>query len=99
MPEPKTFEFTSCFGIPFTARRVNTGDKYGQNWCLTHDGKPMIEFYDRRHLHTEFGQFVSRYNLDTLQGGERGHGLNLHGNVQDWRVDGESLAQVLEALV
>ena len=33
----------------FNVRIVNNGEKYGREFCLTHDeDKPMVEFYDRR---------------------------------------------------
>ena len=43
----------------FNVRVVNKGDKFGRDFCLTHESeKPMVEFYDARYPHTEFGQFV-----------------------------------------
>jgi hypothetical protein len=56
----------------FNVRVVNKGDKFGRDFCLTHDSeKPMVEFYDARYPHTEFGQFVSRYNVETILGNDR----------------------------
>jgi hypothetical protein len=75
----------------FNVRVVNKGDKYGLNFCLTHDGdKPLVEFYDVRYPHTEFGQFVSRYYVETILSdkgnGPKNSGLNLHGGVPEWTV-------------
>ena len=76
----------------FNVRVVNKGDKYGRDFCLTHDeDKPLVEFYDSRYPHTEFGQFVSRYYVSTLLGEDRygraEGGLCLDGgNANEWTV-------------
>jgi hypothetical protein len=75
----------------FNVRVVNKGDKYGLNNVLTHnEDKPLVEFYDVRYPHTEFGQFVSRYYVSTILGddgyGPKDSGLNLHGGVPEWTV-------------
>jgi len=76
----------------YNVRVVNKGDKFGRDFCLTHESdKPMVEFYDARYPHTEFGQFVSRYNVETILGKDRwGHaegGLILDGgNANEWSV-------------
>ena len=76
----------------FNVRVVNKGDKYGRDFCLTHDeDKPLVEFYDSRYPHTEFGQFVSRYYVSTILGedkwGRAEGGLCLDGgNADSWTV-------------
>ena len=76
----------------FNVRVVNKGDKFGRDFCLTHDSdKPMVEFYDSRYPHTEFGQFVSRYYVSTILGtdgyGRAEGGLILDGgNADVWTV-------------
>ena len=76
----------------FNVRVVNKGDKFGRDFCLTHESdKPMVEFYDSRYPHTEFGQFVSRYYVETILGTDkwgRGEGgLILDGGNRDqWTV-------------
>lgn len=75
----------------FNVRVVNKGDKYGRDFCLTHDeDKPLVEFYDSRYPHTEFGQFVSRYYVKTILEdngyGDKSVGLQLHGGVPAWTV-------------
>ena len=75
----------------FNVRVVNKGDKYGRDFCLTHDeDKPLVEFYDSRYPHTEFGQFVSRYYVSTILGddgyGSKNSGLCLHGGEPEWTV-------------
>lgn len=99
----KTFRVTAENGVPFVVRRVDAGDKYGLENCLTYPHKtdspaPLIEFYDARYPHTEFGQFVSRYNQSTLMAKERGTGINLHGGVPQWQMDGKSLDAALAAV-
>ena len=86
----------------FNVRIVNNGEKYGREFCLTHDGdKPMVEFYDRRYPHTQYGQFVSRYyvgtllGLDGFYGGEPTGGLCLDGgNPNSWTVSAEDMVLV-----
>jgi len=76
----------------FNVRVVNKGDKYGRDFVLTHDSdKPLVEFYDSRYPHTEFGQFVSRYYVSTILGtdgyGRAEGGLILDGgNADVWTV-------------
>jgi hypothetical protein len=94
-------------GIAFNVRLVRKGDGYGRNLCLTHEkDDPLVEFYDARYLFSgeagaEFGQFVSRYYLSTLQAcrmDRRAHGLCLEGGVPDWTVDSGAM-QVAYALL
>jgi hypothetical protein len=77
----------------FNVRVVNTGDKYGVNDCLVNDKAPMVEFYDTRYPHTQYGQFVSRYYVDTLLERDTG-GLCLDGGVPSWTVSAEDMATV-----
>jgi hypothetical protein len=77
----------------FNVRIVNTGDKYGCDFCLTNDKAPMVEFYDTRYPHTQYGQFVSRYYVDTLLERDTG-GLCLDGGVPSWTVSAEDMATV-----
>jgi hypothetical protein len=96
-------------GVPFTVRIVRNGESYGLNHKLKHDkDEPLVEFYDARFDEARFdegyGQFVSRYNVTTLQGRDRwslglrvqGQGLILHGGVPEWRVDGKAMDQAME---
>ena len=87
----------------FNVRVVNKGDKYGRDFCLTHDSdKPLVEFYDVRYPHTEFGQFVSRYYVSTILGddgyGPKNSGLNLHGGVPEWTVSEQDMETVRDFL-
>jgi hypothetical protein len=92
----------------FNVRIVNKGDKYGFDFCLTHDedgDKAMVEFYDARHANTanKFGYFVSRYYVGTLlckegfYGNSMGGGLCLDGgNPDEWSVEAEDMKTVLD---
>ncbi len=51
--------------------------------------RALIEFYDRRYPHTEHGQFTGgRYDVETLQREPVRGGINLHGGVHDWFLNG-----------
>ena len=69
----------------WAVRIVEKGDKYGLDDCLDNDGTPLVEFYDTRYEHSDLGQFVSRYFIDTLTRGEGE--LNLDGGVPAWSVN------------
>lgn len=93
------FVFVSSNGIPFTARRVNSGEMYGAKFGLIHNqDDPLIEFYDARHSFTPFGQFVSRYYLSTLLEHDRNVGLNLEGGSAYWNLTAAELQAVLRHL-
>ena len=83
----------------FNVRIVNKGDKYGRDFCLTHnEDKPLVEFYDARYPHTEFGQFVSRYYVETILGddgyGSKAGGLSLDGGIPEWTVSASDMETV-----
>jgi hypothetical protein len=79
---------------PFCVRIVEKGDSYGYQNCLTHEkDTPLVEFYDRRYPHTDYGQFVARYDMATFMGhGECG--LDLHGGIPEWKVTAEGIRKV-----
>jgi hypothetical protein len=78
----------------FNVRVVSKGDRYGLDFCLTHNkDEPLVEFYDARYPHTEFGQFVSRYNFSTIW--ERDDaGLCLDGGEPEWSICADDMAAV-----
>lgn len=83
----------------FNVRVVSRGDKYGLNFALTHNGiMPLVEFYDSRYPHTEFGQFVSRYYLDTIINRDDRFALSLDGGVTAWTVPAEAMTEVIRTL-
>ena len=81
----------------YNIRVVNKGDKYGRDFCLTHnEDKPMVEFYDARYAHTEFGQFVTRYYVETILGTDKwgsGEGALIldGGNAKEWTVSSKDM--------
>jgi hypothetical protein len=92
----KTLNITS-HTVPFTVRILTEGDKYGLRDALTHDkAEPLVEFYDQRYPHTQYGQFVSSYYLSTLLKGE--DGINLYGGVDSWYIEKNDLNKVREWL-
>jgi hypothetical protein len=81
----------------YNVRIVLEGDSYGLNNVLIHkEPQPLVEFYDTRYKHTEHGQFVSRYYLDTLLERNQNYGLNLEGSVPDWCVNKDAMLQVTD---
>ncbi len=60
------------------------------------EGKELVEFFDTRHKHTEFGQFVSRYYLKTIQ--DCTDGLDLMGYEPSWKIGAEGMVMALAAL-
>jgi hypothetical protein len=85
----------------WNVRIVKTGDQYGRDMCLTNDKAPMVEFYDSRYPHTEYGQFVSRYYISTILSQDKygyyqyPNGLCLDGRVPAWQVSAEDMVDVL----
>ncbi len=97
MRKSNVFPFMSHLGVPMAARLVFTGDRYGLNGCLNHEGKePLIEFYDCRsdfNKWLEFEcQFISRYCLSTFMSHEGG--LCLDGGVPSWEISEENTLAV-----
>jgi hypothetical protein len=91
--------FIISHNIEFNVLIIPQFAKYGLNNCLTHEQEePLIEFYDNRHKHTEFGQFISRYNTSTLTSRDIA-GLNLQGGVADWYIDAKEMHIVTEWLL
>lgn len=83
----------------FNVRIVTRGEKFGLNFALTHEGiMPLVEFYDSRYPHTEYGQFVSRYYLDTILNRDRRYGLTLDGGIEDWTVPAQAMNEVIDTL-
>lgn len=84
-------------GIVFTMRLVPKGERYGLRNVLKHDGDtPLIEFYDSRHAFDQdpegemLGQFVARYDVETLMKAPNA-GLMLDGgNREVWALDRET---------
>jgi hypothetical protein len=94
-------KFKNDKGAEFSVRVVYSGDKYGLNFKLTHDkDKPLVEFYDAEHPHTQYGQFISRYYLSTLLEGHRNRtkGLDLLGYEPKWKIDRDTMTEIISWL-
>jgi len=82
---------------PRLARVVEKGDKYGLNWCITHEqDAPLVEFYDPLYDHTDLGQFVIRYYVWTIM--EADEALVLDTGVTGWTIGGPTMKRVREWL-
>lgn len=82
--------------IPWTVRLLAQGQPFGLNFALKHDSAmPVVEFYDARYAHTELGQFVTRYRLDTLLDAFARPGtFLLDAGIDDWQLSPDSVRQV-----
>jgi hypothetical protein len=75
---------------PILARIVEMGDRYGRDFALIHDRSvPFVEFFDMRFPQTQFGQFVARYDLDTIME-SKNEGLCLDFGVPSWTLTEDS---------
>lgn len=89
-PDTETATVTASNGVRFTARLLREGDHYGARDCLVwDDARPGVEFYDTRFPHTALGQFVARYDVESIL--NMPAGLLLYGGVPDWRIDGPAM--------
>ena len=95
----------------FAAVLIETGQRYGRDLCLTHNGADaMVEFWDMRHPHdpiaeheTRRGQFTGgRYLVNGLTKGDRwslpfqeGQCLRLMGDEPEWTVPAEDMRDFL----
>jgi len=97
--QDKLFSVINEHGLRFNLRVVLIGDSYGLNDCLIHDDSEyqlgnLVEFYDARYPHTQHGQFISRYYVNTLLERDQLYGLCLDGGIPDWAIDQPAMVQV-----
>ncbi len=78
----------------FNVRIVQVGENYGLHGCLVNKDAPFVEFYDSRYMHTQYGQFITRYLVSTLAKHEGGLCLD-GGNRDEWSVPAKDMARVL----
>jgi len=76
----------------FNVHVVRPGDKYGLNNVLTCGSKALVEFYDSRYDFTPRGQFISRYNVETIRDSD--NGLCLDGGIPAWNISASDMATV-----
>jgi hypothetical protein len=100
----ETLKVDSGYGIPMYARLRVEGDKWGREGCLTHEGEPIIEFYDGRYDHEEWlhpegihGQFTGgSYYLSTFNEHDADYGLALQDGVDNWTLSASAVQTVKE---
>lgn len=79
----------------WAVRYLAEGEKYGLHDRLVCGEEPLVEFYDTRYAHTDLGQFVSRYYVETLLRDPRDQtGLNLDGGVPSWFIHADAMKKV-----
>lgn len=93
--------FTNSKGRRFAVRVLPDGARYGLSNSLTTDSV-QVEFYDTTYADDQpghghgfgpLGQFVSRYNVDTLYG--HNGDLCLYGGEPDaWSIDGATMRNI-----
>jgi hypothetical protein len=97
-------DFTNSSGYVFTVRVLEDGDRYGRNEVLAWEGHPKfgrrgVEFYDTQYAGAAFGprgQFVSSYYEDTLLEYQSSAGIDLHGGVPVWSIDGATFSEIMD---
>ncbi len=95
-----TMDVQASNGTPFRVVVLGSGEL--GNYPAAMEGRPLVEFYDRRYAFTPDGQFTgARYYLsDLLDGhdGSRGTFL-LTSDVPAWRIDSVTWGLVVEWLL
>jgi hypothetical protein len=81
-------------GVPF--RAVFLPFSQSDSLGIMGTGKPMVEFYDLRYMHTPDGRFTgARYNVDgLLENRKPFNGLILDDDVESWRIDGDTMEMI-----
>ena len=96
-----TIVLTNNQRIPFIARLVNPGDKFGQRLDLS-VAEPQVHIFDTRYNfnpHLGFvGQFVSGYYVSTLLQGDHPNGLQLDGGNEEWQLSRDNMQTLIEWL-
>jgi hypothetical protein len=82
-------------GMTFNVLIIRKGETYGLNNCLIHDDEmPMVEFYDTRFDHSPLGQFIARYDADTLVEDDGFGPFELDGGNPNWTVGDVAMDRV-----
>jgi hypothetical protein len=77
--------------IEFYVNFVKTGENYGTRKNIPNTGDTLVEFYDTR-FEGDYGQFVCRYNVDTVL--TMVDGINM--GTFDWFLDKAAMKLVHE---
>lgn len=75
--------------------RIKILNDNGHVWCVQvgDEEKPVAKFFDCRYEHTDLGQFVSSYYVDTLLE-DHGGGLDLMGYEPTWKISAAGMDRV-----
>lgn len=101
--KPAKLTVTAANGTPFTVVLLRDGVSEGRPAANKYlDGKPLVEFYDARHVKgfTPDGQFIADYHVDSLlerdavAGRTRISGLDLYGGEPSWTVDAMTMGRI-----
>lgn len=90
----RTMWTTSITGLPLSVVHLPPGTYAGIPGGKS--DSEQIEFYDTRFNHTLFGQFISRYYVDTFMAPGRmdRHGLALNGMEQNWTISASEVCRI-----
>jgi len=98
-------EFQTAHGVVFRAVVVEPNEaivlRHGRPAVRNEYTKPVVKFFDTRHDHGPFGQFVSDYFIETLIEGARDRqvrGLILWDTTPAWRLDAQAYQRVIDWL-
>lgn len=87
-------------GTPICVRIIPPGEAMG--WAgprgelvYNQDVVPKLAFYDKRYLHTLWGQHITHYNLDVHLKLNVDRGLDLAGGIPEWKIDGNAVKVVV----
>lgn len=97
-----TIVLTNNQRIPFIARLVNPGDKFGQHLNLSVSEAQVHIFDSRYNFNPQLGfvgQFVSAYYVATLlQDEDYPNGLQLDGGTEEWQLSKDNMTTLIEWL-
>ena len=64
-----------------------------------HTGRDMVQFYDTDYEHTDLGQFVSSYYVDTIANSEEPEScLHLDFGIEKWQVGPRCMSRIIKWL-
>jgi hypothetical protein len=95
--------FTADNGVTFAVRIVRPGEGYGRSRAVTNStDHTMVEVFDARYAGKDYceaeGQIIAQYHINTLLDGAdalTNYGLDLHGGVPAWSIDGDTMGAIL----
>jgi len=103
MTTETTATFTADNGVTFAVRIVRPGEGYGRSRAAMNDTQhTLVEVFDARFAGKDYceaeGQIIAQYRAETLLNDPdrlTNYGLNLHGGVPEWSIDGDTMGAIL----